>query len=511
MNLEGDLSRIRLPKVLLGIGAHQATGILTVQGAEDIVAVSFVEGSIVTADALNQTVEEGLGRVLQAKGWLQGDDFQTALREYQGGSSGSLGDHLIERGLIDRDQLLEALREQTLASMMQLLGWKTGEFKFYSGDEVSFEEGFLPISVDELLVSAIDRLGERVGLVGSIPSAAGAFRQVPPRGPVQVFGKDGDGMSAGIWVTEKQAAFLSSTDGRRAANDIARELGLNRYQAQFTLYYLTQYDLIEATGKAGREARGAAAPSAPMPGAGRAPAPAAAAQAAASPMAPGQAGRPPASSDRIPFGEDSQISLQPPASDEAPASDGIMVPPDPSVRPGQIKAEIFRPPDDLEESRAGRSVQPVGAGALLDWAAAAMAVILLLALGAVMTSRPVSTLLPFPWQDNERHSAENKVRDALFQRIDRAARTFFLLEARYPDRLDELVDYGLLLSDDLQDPGAHELTYETNGVSYSIRLKSEGQAIEGLGTTEAITGDFLVDPQFLSEAAQAQAPLVLLD
>ncbi|MEO1087583.1 MAG: DUF4388 domain-containing protein, partial [Acidobacteriota bacterium] len=164
MNLEGDLSRIRLPKVLLGIGAHGATGILTVQGEEDIVAVSFVEGAIVTADALNQTVEEGLGRVLKAKGWLSGGEFQTALDEYQGGSTGSLGEHLIEGGMIDRDQLLEALREQTLASMMQLLGWKTGEFKFYSGDEVSFEEGFLPITVEELLVSAIDRLGERVGL-----------------------------------------------------------------------------------------------------------------------------------------------------------------------------------------------------------------------------------------------------------------------------------------------------------------------------------------------------------
>ncbi|MEO1367920.1 MAG: DUF4388 domain-containing protein, partial [Acidobacteriota bacterium] len=358
MNLDGDLSRIRLPKVLLGIGAHGATGILTVQGEEDIVAVSFVEGSIVTADALNQTVEEGLGRVLKAKGWLSADEFQTALGEYQGGASGSLGEHLIEGGLIDRDQLLEALREQTLASMMQLLGWKTGEFKFYSGDEVSFEEGFLPISVDELLVSAIDRLGERVGLVGSIPSAAGYYRQVPPRSPVQVFGKDGDGMSAGIWVTELQAGFLARTDGRRAASDIARELGMGRYQAQFTLYYLTQYDLIEATGKAGQEGARTAALGAPGPGGAGGgqsapltptPQPAELRPAGPGTPAPGPAPSPRSTPDDvIPFLDDSSPKLdRGPRAATAAAGDDLLLSND-SSRGGAVNAEIFMPPDDLD-------------------------------------------------------------------------------------------------------------------------------------------------------------------
>ncbi|MEO1368838.1 MAG: hypothetical protein AAFX50_16810, partial [Acidobacteriota bacterium] len=132
-------------------------------------------------------------------------------------------------------------------------------------------------------------------------------------------------------------------------------------------------------------------------------------------------------------------------------------------------------------------------------------------MAATLVGRPVATLLPFPWQDNTRNTAEKKVRDALFQRIDRAARTYFLLEAHYPDTLDELVDVGLLDPGDLRGPAGRALGYTTDGVSYRISLLENGVPIEGLGTTEAITGDFLVDPQFLSEAAQAEAPLVLLD
>ena len=62
--------------MLLAIGGQDGKGILTVQGDEDIVAVSFLDGEIVTADALNETVEEGLGRVLQSRGLVDAESFR---------------------------------------------------------------------------------------------------------------------------------------------------------------------------------------------------------------------------------------------------------------------------------------------------------------------------------------------------------------------------------------------------------------------------------------------------
>ena len=58
MSVEGNLDLFQLPEILQLIGQQQKTGILTVQGEEDIVAISFLHGKIVAADSLNQAVEE---------------------------------------------------------------------------------------------------------------------------------------------------------------------------------------------------------------------------------------------------------------------------------------------------------------------------------------------------------------------------------------------------------------------------------------------------------------------
>ena len=168
-------------------------------------------------------------------------------------------------------------------------------------------------------------------------------------------------------------------------------------------------------------------------------------------------------------------------------------------------AQVFMPPDPV-------AAEPVESDdRLLDWAGPILAVILLLGASLTVLGRPVSLLLPFPWQENPRNTVERQVRESLFQRIDRGARTHFLMEAHYPDTLQSLQELSLISNVDHRGPAGHELEYVTEEVSYSIRLRKGDQAIEGLGTKEAITGDFLVDPQFLGTAASAEDPVVLLD
>src|SRR4051794_19429396 len=153
MAVEGTLDLFKLPEILQLISQQKKTGILTVQGQQDIVAISFLNGRIVAADALNQTLEEGLSQILLKEGMISAPDLGRAASEHQ--SSGvRLIDLLVERRYIERSQLLEALRLQTYRLLQQLLRWNQGDFKFYSGDEVSYEEGFVPISVEELLLNS---------------------------------------------------------------------------------------------------------------------------------------------------------------------------------------------------------------------------------------------------------------------------------------------------------------------------------------------------------------------
>lgn len=512
--IEGDLRSASLTRVLQRVAAFGQNGILTLQGEDDIVAVSFLRGAVVSADALNQTIEDGLGKVLLGQGLIRAEDLAAAVREYQGGSSGSFAELLVQRGLVGRTELLEGLRVQTLRQMLQLLTWRRGEFKFYPGDEVSFEQGFVPISVEELLLRAIEKLGDKIGLPGTVPEVDAVFRRVPPRGTIQVLDRDGDGTTLGIWLTEAQAAFLSRIDGHRSAFEVGREVGFDRYKTQFTLYNLLFFDLVEAVGR-----RAAASLSDTRGGqaTGRVeiPRPQPAAPAQPIPAVPGQPLPPP-------------IDLRPAEVREQgtrPGVGGIAVLPPAGLSPGDLKAEIFLPPDRGATAEpapgsglyvgppasAAKIAAAAGSGNLLRRIGPALAAVLLAGLALAFSWRPAAVLLPFPWFETPRVAIERDLRQSLFLDIDRQAKTYFLLTAHYPDSLTELVDLGLLEGGDLRDPAGYRLEYAGADVSYGITIKDGDEVVEGLGTTEAITGDFLVDPQFFRTGAAAESPLVFLE
>jgi hypothetical protein len=95
--------------------------------------------------------------------------------------------------------------------------------------------------------------------------------------------------------------------------------------------------------------------------------------------------------------------------------------------------------------------------------------------------------------------------------VDRAAKTYFLLEGRFPDSLDRLVELDLLDPEDLVDPQGRRLLLDPRADSYEVRPRGEGGLEEA--RTEAITGNFLLDPDFLDVpgGVETEAPLVLLD
>ncbi len=450
MSLEGELQDLALNKVLQSLAAQRASGILTVQGEDDIVAVSLLEGAIVAADALNQTVEEGLGEVLQSQDLISQEDFAAAVRDHQGGGSGSLGDLLVSRNLVSREDLLEGLRVQTFRLMLQILTWHQGEFKFYSGDEVSYEKGFVPISVEELLIRSIDELGGKGILAGPVPDLEAAYRPVPQRETPQVLGRDGDGTGGGIWISPEQEAFMMKVHREASAARIARELDLGHYQALFALYNLLHHDLIEHLGE-------------PRSSAGSLELPA--------------------------------LEVEP----DEPLRAEIFMPPEPEAVPGSAAADA-----------SARGL--LGSGIVQQRIGPALAVVLAVALALAFILRPGSFLLPFPWQDNQRNNIERQLRQSLYLKIDRAAKTYFLVEVHYPNTLEELAARGLISEDDLSDQAGGKLSYSTDdAVSYRIVPQVDGRRVQSLATTEAITGDFLLDPQFLRPPKSDVPPLYLID
>lgn len=377
MAVEGTLDLFKLPEILQLVAQQRKTGILTVQGQQDIIAISFLNGQIVAADALNQTVEEGLAQILVGEGLMNGSDFARAAAEYPA-SGLRLLDFLVERLFVTRPELLRALRIQMTRLLEQLLHWEKGEFKFYSGDEVSYEEGFIPIPVDELLVQIAQRN----------PGLAVGPRPVP-------------------------------------------------------------------------------APPAP---------------------APGPAGAPAA----------------PPAPAEEPAA----------ARPGfrVVRREGTPPAGEMAGPFRKMKVEAPPAGSARPVTPSLIAAGFVLLLVALLLFRPEAVLLPFPWQEQEREALAADLRSSLYLKIDLAAKTAFLLAGQFPASLEDLVGAGLLTHGDLRDPRGRQLRYEPGEESYTLQPLEAGKPVAGAETSEAVTGNFLLDPEILTVPAEsAEHPLVLLD
>ena len=244
MAFEGDLSTTALPKALQRIALQRSTGILTIQGQNDIVAVSFLDGEIVAADALNQTVEEGVGRVLVEEDEITAEDLFRAASRMQQEGLGNIHQALVREGLVERPRLLEALRVHTYQSMMRLLRWKQGEFKFYPGDEVSYEEGIEAIPVEELLIRSLIEKDPRNE--AKLPELDVPYRRLAVQKPIRVLGRDGDGSEPAIWLTPDESAIWDRLPSGRTAQQIVGELGIGRYKSQYALLRMRQHRLIEA-------------------------------------------------------------------------------------------------------------------------------------------------------------------------------------------------------------------------------------------------------------------------
>src|SRR6266545_4580418 len=389
MAVEGTLDLFKLPEILQLVAQQRKTGILTIQGQQDIIAISFLSGQIVAADALNQSMEEGLAQILVGEGLMSANDFSRAAAEYHA-SGLRLPDFLVERLYVARAELLRALRIQTARLLLQLLRWDKGEFKFYSGDEVSYEEGFTPIPVDELLFQIAQRN----------PGVAAGPRPVPAPAP-------------------------------------------------------------------------APSPPAPLP-------PAAVATPAAAPE-DAAAARP---GLRVVRREGT-----PPAAARTAPAEGEMSGP---FRKMKVVAPVVAP---------ARSLVPTVL-------AAGLALLMVLAL----LFRPEAVLLPFPWQERERDVLAQDLRSSQYLKIDQAAKTAFLLEGRFPVRLSDLLAAGLLARADLRDPQGRPFRYEPGEESYTLQPLEAGKLVPGAETSEAVTGNFLLDPEILTVPAEStEHPLVLLD
>jgi hypothetical protein len=242
--MEGILAERALVNVLRSLQRERVTGILTVQGEEEIIAFSLLEGTVVSADALNQSLEDGLGEVLIKEGLIDAEDFAGLVAEYQAGG-GRVTELLLERSYLTREQLLGALRRLTYRLSRQALTWKLGEYRFYQGDDVAYEAGVVPLGIDELLVRAADDL-QTAGPFGShVVQPEQLYAAVLETGSEDPL--PNEVLEEGRPEAEKVYRAL---DGRLTVSRVAAEAGVSIHTVRALAAHWLQCGLIQASSPA---------------------------------------------------------------------------------------------------------------------------------------------------------------------------------------------------------------------------------------------------------------------
>lgn len=451
--MEGTLTERALTGALRTLQREKATGILTVQGEEEIIAFSLLEGSVVSADALNQSLEDGLGEVLVKESLIEGEDFAGLVAEYQAGG-GRVTELLIERSYLSREQLLGALRRLTYRLSRQALAWKQGEYRFYQGDDVAYEPGIVPLDVDELLVRANDDLESAGPFGGRRTRRDQMFTSILGAGPEGPLPSEVLAENRPIAETVYRAF-----DGETTVDSIATNLGVSVYSVRALASHWLDCGLIE-------EVAGASG-------------------------APGGA-----------------VSTPGPIADLG--LEALLVDPFESTDPSSAVGSAQSAPQPRKEAKAPSTPTPRRREQASAWPPRLMALALMAAALGVLATFAGRLLLPFPWQGGLREAFDSERERLSIYKVERAATTFFLLEGRYPEDLVMLASDRLLAPEALADASGRRFAFSAGPASYVIQKVAPDARVES-GWSGAIAENFLLDPQFLVAEKTSEPALVLLD
>lgn len=273
MALKGTLKDFSLADIFQLIGIQKKTGVLTLKNDKEVVTVSFVEGSVVSADALHRRLEDRLGTVLVKSGRITEAQLQAALK-VQKSTLKRMGNILVENKFIDPEGLRDALQIQISQMVYRLFRWRDGEYDFSQEERVEYDREYVsPMSAESILMEGARILDEWPMIEKGIRS----FSAVYGRANVEIAaGPKGaaapateDEAARAVTLSDQEAKVYSLVDGRRTVQEIIDRCSLSEFDTCRNLYDLVTRDLLEEV-KAARPKTAAAPVAVPHARAARA-------------------------------------------------------------------------------------------------------------------------------------------------------------------------------------------------------------------------------------------------
>ncbi len=159
MALKGTLKDFGVAEILQLIAQQTKSGVLRLNSRDEEVLVAFHEGNVVRAEHVTGKEAHLLGHRLVRAGLITERDLEDALEE-QRRTLKRLGDVLVARGAVAREELREMAQLQATETLYRLFSWKTGTYEFEAVD-VARELGTIePIRCEAVLMEGFRMVDE---------------------------------------------------------------------------------------------------------------------------------------------------------------------------------------------------------------------------------------------------------------------------------------------------------------------------------------------------------------
>jgi hypothetical protein len=177
MALKGTLKDFGIADIFQLISHQSKTGVLHLHSGDQEVRISFVSGDVVRAESSTRQKQDLLGAILVRAEVINESQLQEAL-ELQRRTLRRLGDILVERGALSREDLRQFARLQTTETIYKLFHWQTGTYLFESEEVVYDKESIEPIRSENILMEGFRMVDEWPMVRKRVTSYDLTFRKV---------------------------------------------------------------------------------------------------------------------------------------------------------------------------------------------------------------------------------------------------------------------------------------------------------------------------------------------
>ncbi len=229
MKLEGSLDAFSLPDVFQLLSFTKKTGGLHLSSDGCDGVVFFTAGQITGASA--DTSRQPLARRLIGSGAVDDGSLGAAVQRAKDDKDVGVVKALLEANAVEAELLRQAVSDQSVDAVFDLLQWRTGEFAFVM-DEANPDDVGVSVQTETVVADADTRRAswETVSQVVPSPTAILSMPVVLPEDPD---------------ISRDEWALLALIDGRRSVNDLVDLTGCGRYAVVSTLAGLVSRALLE--------------------------------------------------------------------------------------------------------------------------------------------------------------------------------------------------------------------------------------------------------------------------